>query len=60
MPVGRHPGVGGCEEESGRTFGGDCQLFRRLRGEQAEALKLVESENHLFASVTHFQATQAS
>jgi hypothetical protein len=60
VPVGRHPEVWGGEEESGRTLDSHWQLFRRLRGQQAKALKLVKSENDLFASVAHFQATQAS
>jgi hypothetical protein len=56
---GEAPGGGGVEEETGRTFGKNW-LFRRLCGQQAKPLKLVKSENDLFASVAHFQATQAS
>ena len=57
---GEAPGGGGIEEESRRSLGRDWKLFRILRGQQAEALKLSKREDYLFASVTHFQATQAS
>ena len=49
---GEAPGGGGIEEEPGRTG-----LFRRLRGQKAEPLKLIKGENHLLAPVTYFQAT---
>ena len=60
MPVGRHPGPGGSEEEAGQTLWRIWQLLRRLCGKQAESQEFVVCENHLLAHCTLLQVPQAS
>src|SRR5713101_4336528 len=57
-PVGRHPGPGGSEEETGQIRWRVWQLLRRLCSEQAEPAQFLVRENHLLAAVTFFHVSQ--
>jgi len=59
VPVGRRPGPGGSEEESGQILRQIWMLLRRLSCEQAESPQFFVGENHLLAAVTGFEMSNS-